>query len=109
MGRQPNAALDADSDLIADAAWHPGMGMAKTAKVLGPEQVVVAFAPEANVGGFADLSRDAFQGQYRHSNTPPPLLINTVVDHGAVARGAACSVLASLFSARQLQPDAESA
>lgn len=98
-----------DSDLIADAAWHLGIGMANMAKVLGPEQVVVAFAPEANIGKFAALSGQTFQRQYDHSNTPSPSLTNAIVDHVAMARGAACSVLASLFSARDSQPNAKSA
>jgi predicted NBD/HSP70 family sugar kinase len=34
---------DVDGVVMADAAWHLGVGMANMAKVLGPEKVVVGF------------------------------------------------------------------
>ncbi|MFJ5957016.1 ROK family protein [Paenarthrobacter sp. NPDC092416] len=95
---------DADSSLIADAALHLGIGMANTAKVLGPEQVVVGFAPEADLGSFAEQTKQAFLCQYDHANTPPPLFDTAVAHPVALARGAACSVLAGLFTARESQP-----
>ncbi|WP_458108463.1 ROK family protein [Arthrobacter sp. R3-55] len=90
---------DADSALIADAALHLGIGMANAAKVLGPEQVVVGFAPEADLGTFAEQTKHSFVRQYDHANTPPPLFDASVADPVALARGAACSVLAGLFTA----------
>ncbi len=90
---------DVDSSLIADAALHLGIGMANTAKVLGPGQVVVGFAPEADLGTFAEQTRHAFVRQYDHSNTPPPSFDAAIADPVALARGAACSVLAGLFTA----------
>ncbi|GAA3285219.1 ROK family transcriptional regulator [Paenarthrobacter aurescens] len=90
---------DVDSSLIADAALHLGIGMANAAKVLGPEQVVVGFAPEANLGTFAEQTKHAFMSQYLHANTPPPLFDAAIADPVALARGAACSVLAGLFTA----------
>lgn len=90
---------DVDSGLIADAALHLGIGMANTAKVLGPEQVVVGFAPEADLGTFAEQTKHAFLTQYDHANTPPPLFDTAIADPVALARGAACSVLAGLFTA----------
>jgi predicted NBD/HSP70 family sugar kinase len=91
---------DVDSGLIADAALHLGIGMANIAKVLGPEQVVVGFAPEARLGTFAEQAKGAFTSQYVHANTPPPLFDAATADPVALARGAACSVLAGLFTAR---------
>ena len=96
---------DADAHLISDAAWHLGVGMANTAKVLGPEQVVVGFAPEADLGTFAGQTRQAFLRQYDHANTPPPLVDTAAADHVELARGAACSVLAGLFTARESLPN----
>ncbi|MCT9870805.1 ROK family transcriptional regulator [Paenarthrobacter aurescens] len=90
---------DVDSSLIADAAGHLGIGMANAAKVLGPEQVVVGFAPEAVLGTFAEQTKRAFLSQYLHANTPPPLFDAAIADPVALARGAACSVLAGLFTA----------
>ncbi|MGO4145092.1 ROK family protein [Paenarthrobacter sp. YAF11_1] len=90
---------DGDSALIADAALHLGIGMANMAKVLGPGQVVVGFAPEAALGTFAEQTKDAFVRQYDHANTPPPIFDTAIADPVALARGAACSVLAGLFTA----------
>ena len=90
---------DADSGLIADAALHLGIGMANAAKVLGPEQVVVGFAPEADLGTFFEQTKRAFLSQYNHAYTPPPLFDASIADPVALARGAACSVLAQLFTA----------
>lgn len=90
---------DVDAALIADAAAHLGIGMANAAKVLGPEQVVVGFAPEAALGTFSGQTRRAFLSQYEHANTPPPLFDTAVAHPDALARGAACSVLATLFTA----------
>ncbi|MCD4849441.1 ROK family transcriptional regulator [Arthrobacter sp. AK01] len=90
---------DVDSGLIADAALHLGIGMANTAKVMGPEQVVVGFAPEADLGSFAEQTKRAFLNQYRHANTPSPSFDAAIADPVALARGAACSVLAGLFTA----------
>lgn len=90
---------DVDSALIADAALHLGIGMANMAKVLGPGQVVAGFAPEAALGTFAEQTKDAFVRQYDHANTPPPIFDTAIADPVALARGAACSVLAGLFTA----------
>ena len=90
---------DGDSGLIADAALHLGIGMANAAKILGPEHVIAGFAPEADLGTFAEQTKRAFLTQYHHANTPPPLFDAAIADPVAVARGAACSVLAGLFSA----------
>ncbi|MET4539373.1 putative NBD/HSP70 family sugar kinase [Arthrobacter bambusae] len=90
---------DGDSALIANAALHLGIGMANMAKVLGPGQVVAGFAPEAVLGTFAEQTKDAFVRQYDHANTPPPIFDTAIADPVALARGAACSVLAGLFTA----------
>ncbi|MGJ3191593.1 ROK family protein [Paenarthrobacter sp. FR1] len=90
---------DVDSSLIADAAMHLGIGMANIAKVMGPEQVVVGFAPEADLGTFAEQAKRAFLNQYSHANTPSPSFDAAIADPVALARGAACSVLAGLFTA----------
>ncbi|WP_420179115.1 ROK family protein [Paenarthrobacter sp. TA1.8] len=95
--RRPDPGVD--SALIADAALHLGIGMANMAKVLGPGQVVVGFAPEAALGMFAEQTKDAFLNQYSHANTPPPIFDASIADPVALARGAACSVLAGLFTA----------
>ncbi|GAA1495277.1 ROK family transcriptional regulator [Paeniglutamicibacter kerguelensis] len=92
-----------DHEVISKAAWHLGVGMANVAKVLGPEKVVVGFAPEARLGTFAEQTKESFLRQYEHSNTPAPQLETTVTDHVALARGAACSVLGGLFTARESQ------
>ncbi|MFI2566542.1 ROK family protein [Paenarthrobacter sp. NPDC018779] len=98
---------DADSPLVADAAVHLGIGVANVAKVLGPERVMVGFAPEARLGTFAEKTTAAFLGQFQHSNTPPPGIDTVTTDHAAVARGAACSVLEGLFSARESARDSQ--
>ncbi|HEY9356461.1 MAG TPA: ROK family protein [Arthrobacter sp.] len=100
---------DVDGELIADAAWHLGVGMANVAKVLGPEKVIVGFAPEAQLGKFAEQNMESFQRQYDHANTPPPAFDTAIANHAELARGAACSVLGGLFVARDSQPAAQSA
>ncbi|MDI2033735.1 ROK family transcriptional regulator [Paenarthrobacter nitroguajacolicus] len=103
LNREINS--DADSQLIARAAGHVGIGMANLAKALGPEKVVVGFAPEAWIGTFAEQAKEAFLVEYQHANTPPPGVEAVTTDHAAVARGAACAVLAGLFTARDSQPE----
>ncbi|WP_314213329.1 ROK family protein [Pseudarthrobacter equi] len=104
-GQHREVTPDVDTHLIADASAQLGTGMANVAKVLAPERVVVGFAPEAQVGSFAEQATTAFLGQFRHSNTPPPGIEAVAADHAAVARGAACLVLEGLFSARDTQPE----
>ncbi|HKU35218.1 MAG TPA: ROK family protein [Paenarthrobacter sp.] len=104
-GQHREVTPDVDHHLIAEAATHVGIAMANAAKVLGPERVVVGFAPEAKLGNFAEQAKAAFLGQFRHSNSPPPGVETVTTDHAAVARGAACSVLEVLFSARNSQPE----
>ncbi|GAA2861394.1 ROK family protein [Paenarthrobacter ilicis] len=96
---------DLDGELIADAAVHLGTGMANIAKVLGPERVMVGFAPEARMGSLPEQAATAFLGQFRHVGTPAPGIDTVTTDRAAVARGAACSVLDGLFSARDSQPE----
>ena len=57
--------------------------------MLGPRQVVVAFTPEMALPALVAEAQAVFQAEYAHHLTSTPPLALTVVDHAAVANGAA--------------------
>ncbi|MEV0323058.1 ROK family protein [Streptomyces sp. NPDC050658] len=89
---------DNDGELLADAADKLGSAMANVAKLLGPERVFVAFAGEMGHAVLASRTEQEFLRQYAHDNAPAPALELTRADETALARGAAYTVLARVFT-----------
>lgn len=87
------------ADVIADAGYHLGMAMANASKMFAPEQIVLAVAPEADFPEISAGARRVFAAQYEHENVPAPVFESTTIMPSTLARGAACIILSSLFSA----------
>ncbi|WP_202806565.1 ROK family protein [Kribbella catacumbae] len=93
LGREP-----AD-EVLAAGALQLGKAMANAAKIFGPEQVVLAFAPEMNLPGLTTRTEGAFRRQYDPHYTAAPHIEVTVAAPSALASGAAYVLLAQLFTA----------
>lgn len=88
-----------DAEVITNASQHLGMAMANASKMFAPDQIVLAVAPEANFPELSAGARLVFQAQYDHENVPAPVFETKVIKPSTLARGAACVILAKLFSA----------
>ncbi|UNK71395.1 ROK family protein [Microbacterium sp. H1-D42] len=91
-GQEAGAVLD-------DGGRHLGIAMANTAKMFGPEQLVLVQAPELEGTAFERACREAFTLEYAHSETPAPPLALTPADTDVFARGAGYGMINELFTA----------
>ncbi|AIY02247.1 hypothetical protein ART_2648 [Arthrobacter sp. PAMC 25486] len=88
-----------DAEVIKEAGYHLGMAMANVSKIFAPEQIVLAVAPEADFPQLAAGALREFKAQYKHENDPAPEFESTTIMPATLARGAACMILAKLFTA----------
>ncbi|MFI8425842.1 ROK family protein [Streptomyces sp. NPDC085479] len=96
-----------DGELFAEAAERLGSAMANAAKLLGPERVFVAFAGEMGHAVLASGTEREFLRQFAHGNTPVPAFEQTRADETALARGAAYTILARVFTTDILEEHAD--
>lgn len=99
------AESDAETTVIADAGLRLGQAMANAVKLVRPERVLLAFAPEMDFAELPRLTAAAFRADFAHEQLEPELR-TAVADASAVARGAAAEILAGVFTADRAQ-DAE--
>ncbi|UZI32798.1 ROK family protein [Streptomyces sp. VB1] len=104
-GETPAGLAGRDDDVIASAADRLGVAVANSAKMFGPERVVIAFTPEMNVPALTARTEQVFRSQYTHSTTPPPSLELAATGPSDHASGAAYTVLAQLFTASTSDAD----
>lgn len=98
LGLAPDLASDAAAPVVEAAADHLARGVANAAKVLGPERVVLAVAPEMDVPALTGRLLAAFAREYEHHNAPAPQVTTEVADQHALALGAAYVLLGELFT-----------
>lgn len=134
-GLGPEAVDDPDTDVVAvleDAGTQLGLAVAAAAKLLAPDQVLLAVAPELDLPTFVQRVETVVAEQYARSTTPapdvhllpphratpqPPAPVEGPTqrpepvegqpverDHSGLARGAAAAVLQRLFTASLQTP-----
>ena len=86
----------ADDEAVAAAAAKLGAAVANAAKLFGPERVVLAAAH--GIPGFADRTEQVFLSHYEHGDARAPEVEHVAADDLTIARGAACTILARLFT-----------
>lgn len=84
--------------VLREAGAHLGVAIANASKLLGPERVLVAFAPELDIPLLSRQAIETFTAEFEHGNTPPPGLEVFVGAEREVAKGAAYEVLGRLFT-----------
>lgn len=98
LGREVSLTDPAAATTVDTAAFHLARGLATIAKVLGPEQVVLAVGPEPDLSPVVEAVAPHWAEEYRHHQTPPPTLETARADERTVATGAAYVSLSELFS-----------
>lgn len=98
QGRSLNAPEGADDPVVSDAGVQLGVALANVAKVFGPQDVVVAVAPELDMAQFVDPMAQRYHDEYAHEHNSAPNLVRTQADQEALARGAAYVLLRQMFT-----------
>jgi predicted NBD/HSP70 family sugar kinase len=98
LGRSFGEWDGADDPVVSEAGTQLGVALANVAKVFGPQDVVVAVAPELDLPSFVDVMTERYHREYTHEHNEAPNLVHTRADQEALARGAAYVLLRQMFT-----------